>query len=54
MDAGAIAIETLRLRQWRDADYAPFAALNADAEVMRYFPADAQPMWRPRRARKNR
>jgi RimJ/RimL family protein N-acetyltransferase len=29
----------LRLRQWRDADYAPFAALNADAEVMRYFRA---------------
>ena len=29
----------LRLRQWRDADLAPFAALNADPEVMRYFPA---------------
>lgn len=41
MDAGATAIETprLRLRQWRDADYAPFVALNADADVMRYFPA---------------
>ncbi|WER47279.1 GNAT family N-acetyltransferase [Cupriavidus sp. WKF15] len=39
--AGLIETETarLRLRQWRDADYAPFAALNADAEVMRYFPA---------------
>lgn len=36
-----IAFETgrLRLRQWRDQDYAPFAALNADAQVMRYFPA---------------
>jgi RimJ/RimL family protein N-acetyltransferase len=29
----------LRLRQWTDADLAPFAALNADPEVMRYFPA---------------
>ena len=31
--------ERLRLRQWVDADRAPFAALNADPEVMRYFPA---------------
>ena len=29
----------IRLRGWRDCDRAPFAALNADAEVMRYFPA---------------
>jgi RimJ/RimL family protein N-acetyltransferase len=29
----------LKLRQWRDADLAPFAALNADPEVMRYFPS---------------
>ena len=29
----------LLLRQWRDEDRAPFAALNADPEVMRYFPA---------------
>jgi len=28
----------LRLREWRDRDLAPFAALNADPEVMRYFP----------------
>jgi ribosomal-protein-alanine N-acetyltransferase len=28
----------LRLREWRDADLAPFAAMNADPEVMRYFP----------------
>jgi len=28
----------LRLREWRDSDLAPFAALNADAQVMRYFP----------------
>jgi RimJ/RimL family protein N-acetyltransferase len=29
----------LVLRQWRESDLAPFAELNADAEVMRYFPA---------------
>lgn len=29
----------LTLRRWRDADRAPFAALNADPEVMRYFPS---------------
>lgn len=27
----------MKLRQWREADLAPFAALNADPEVMRYF-----------------
>ena len=29
----------LILRGWREADYEPFAALNADPEVMRHFPA---------------
>lgn len=29
----------LVLRPWRDADRAPFAALNADPEVMEHFPA---------------
>jgi ribosomal-protein-alanine N-acetyltransferase len=29
----------LLLRQWRRDDLKPFAALNADPEVMRYFPA---------------
>ncbi len=29
----------LLLRQWRDEDLEPFARLNADPEVMRYFPA---------------
>ena len=28
----------LLLRPWRDADLAPFAALNADPEVRRWFP----------------
>lgn len=35
------AIRTARLlmRRWRDCDREPFAALNADPEVMRFFPA---------------
>lgn len=38
---GATALHTPRLllRQWQPGDRAPFAALNADAEVMRHFPA---------------
>lgn len=31
--------ERLLLRQWRVEDLEPFAALNADPETMRYFPA---------------
>ena len=31
--------ERLRLRAWRAPDYEPFAALNADPKVMRYFPS---------------
>ncbi len=34
-----ITTPRLRLRQWREADREPFARLNADAEVMRYFPS---------------
>jgi len=36
---GSATIETprLRLRQWREDDLAPFAALNTDPEVMRFF-----------------
>ena len=29
----------LRMRRWQAADRSPFAALNADPEVMRHFPA---------------
>jgi RimJ/RimL family protein N-acetyltransferase len=29
----------LRLRRWRDSDREPFAALNADPEVMEFYPA---------------
>jgi RimJ/RimL family protein N-acetyltransferase len=32
-------MEHLILRQWRDSDLGPFAAMNADPEVMRHFPA---------------
>lgn len=31
-------MEQVRLRQWIDADFEPYAAMNADPEVMRYFP----------------
>jgi RimJ/RimL family protein N-acetyltransferase len=34
-----IVTDRLRLRPWRDTDLAPFAAMNADAEVMAHFPA---------------
>jgi RimJ/RimL family protein N-acetyltransferase len=30
--------DRLLLRQWRDDDFEPFAALNGDPEVMRHFP----------------
>jgi len=33
-----LSTSRLRLRQWTAADLEPFAALNANAEVMRYFP----------------
>jgi RimJ/RimL family protein N-acetyltransferase len=40
-DRGVTELRTERLvlRQWREDDLDPFAALNADPEVMRYFPA---------------
>lgn len=31
--------EEIVLRQWRDSDLGPYAAMNANPEVMRYFPA---------------
>ncbi|MBO9649025.1 MAG: GNAT family N-acetyltransferase [Variovorax sp.] len=31
--------ERLRLRQWRESDRAPFAALNADQGAMEFFPS---------------
>ena len=38
-DSPEIYTERLLMRRWCDSDRAPFAALNADPEVMRYFPA---------------
>ena len=38
LTVAALTTERLRLRPWREEDLAPFAALNADPEVMRYFP----------------
>jgi RimJ/RimL family protein N-acetyltransferase len=39
-DPSALQLRTPRLllRQWRDSDDAPFAALNADPAVMEHFP----------------
>ena len=37
--APELRTERLLLRQWREADRAPFAALNADPEVVEHFPA---------------
>lgn len=36
--AECLQTQRIRLRRWTDADRAPFAALNADAEVMAHFP----------------
>ena len=33
-----LVTERLLLRRWKDSDYEPFAALNADPEVRKYFP----------------
>jgi RimJ/RimL family protein N-acetyltransferase len=35
----SLRTDRLLMRRWRDADRGPFAAMNADPEVMRYFPA---------------
>lgn len=38
-DFVALRTERLVLRRWRDDDRGPFAAMNADPEVMEHFPA---------------
>lgn len=30
--------ERLRLRQWQESDFEPFAVMSSDSEVMRFFP----------------
>lgn len=37
--AAEIETRRLRLRRWRPSDLAPFAAMNADARVMEFFPS---------------
>lgn len=37
--AATLTTQRLLLRPWQDADRAPFAQLNADPEVMRFFPS---------------
>lgn len=32
-------MEQITLRQWRDSDLEPYAAMNADPQVMQYFPS---------------
>lgn len=39
MDGPTLRTERLVLRRWRDDDREPFAAMNADPAVMRYFPS---------------
>src|SRR5678809_1076907 len=39
MTREGIRTERLLLRDWRDADLEPFAALNADPRVMEHYPA---------------
>ena len=38
-DALTFRTERLLLRPWCQADYQPFAEMNADPEIMRYFPS---------------
>jgi len=43
--ASIIELETsrLRMRQWRESDRAPFAAMNADPAVMEFFASPSPP-----------
>ena len=35
-----LSTDRLILRQWQTSDLAPFTKMNADAEVMRFFPTN--------------
>ena len=39
MTAAELETDRLVMRQWSESDLRPFARLNADPEVMEYFPA---------------
>jgi RimJ/RimL family protein N-acetyltransferase len=39
VNAIELATSRLRLRQWRESDREPFAAMNADPAVMEFFPS---------------
>ena len=41
--AAELTTERLLLRTWRDSDRAPFAAMNADPQVMEHFPSTQTP-----------
>lgn len=43
MHIDTLNTERLCLRAWQDSDLAPFAELNADSQVMAYFPAPLTP-----------
>ncbi len=32
-------MDEIKLRQWQDSDFEPYASMNSDPEVMRFFPA---------------
>lgn len=38
MELNEVSTERLQLRQWRETDYPAFAQINADPEVMAFFP----------------
>ena len=42
-DAPSLRTPRLLLRPWRDPDREPFAAMNADPEVMEHYPASLTP-----------